>query len=337
MQQTPIRQRRTLRPAWLAGLAALAVCGLVGLPAQPAAAQDAGRFPDRPIQLVVGYGAGGSTDVCFRALAMAVGQTLGQQVVVANRPGAGSSLSIQWLKSQPADGYTIAALATGAVLNQFLNEKTGYDVVADLTPVSLVALYQAGLLVRADSPWKTVADVVAAAKAKADGVSYATAGLGTPQHLTISRLGQLTKSNWVHVPHKSGVEATMAVIRGDVDVLSQTAEWAPFVRDGRLRLLAVYTPERMAEFDQAPTLRQAGYDLTAPSMLGVVAPKGVPPAIVARLDAAFREASASNEFRNCAEKFALKTDYRSSTDFGGYIGETIRDWSSVARSFATRD
>lgn len=330
MKHGTTRSMRPFRAARaLASLACLAAFAL------PAAAQSDTKFPERPIQLVVGYGAGGSTDVCFRALAMQVGNKLGQQVVVANRPGAGSSLSIQWLKAQPADGYTIGALATGAVLNQFLNRKAGYDVATDLTPVSLVALYQAGLLVRADSPWKTIKDVVAAAQSKADGVTYATAGPGTPQHLTITRLGQLTKSNWVHVPHKSGVEATSAVIRGDVDVLSQTAEWAPFVRDGRLRLLAVYTPERMAEFNQAPTLREAGFDLIAPSMLGVVAPKGVPPAIVAKLEAAFRDASASSEFRNCAEKFALKTDYRNAADFGRYIGDTIRNWASVAREFAT--
>jgi tripartite-type tricarboxylate transporter receptor subunit TctC len=305
-------------------------------PLAPTAQAQGDNFPERPIQLVVGYGAGGSTDSCFRALAHHAGSVLGQPMVVVNKPGAGSSLSINWLTTQPADGYTIAALATGAVLNQFLNPKSGYDVVNDLEPIALVALYQAGLLVKADSPWRSVADVVEAARSGKEKVSYATAGVGTPQHLTMSRLGQLTGAEWDHVPHKSGTEAVTSVIRGDVSVLSQTAEWAPFVRDGRLRLLAVYTDSRMDGFADSPTLREAGYDLVAPSMLGVVGPKGVPPARIARLEAALREAAAAPAFINCSDQFALKRDFRASADFGRYIAETVRDWSPVAKAFANK-
>lgn len=315
--------------------ARLALALFAPLAAIPLAAQAAGEFPQRPIQLVVGYGAGGSTDICFRVLAKEVGAKLGQPVVVVNKPGAGSSISIAWLKAQPADGYTIGALATGAVLNQFLNRKSAYDVQADLAPISLVALYQAGLLVRADSPWKSVADVVAAAKSRKDGLTFSTAGPGTPQHLTISRLGEMTGSRWIHVPFKSGPEAIASVMSGDVDVLSQTSEWAAFVRDGRMRLLAVYTESRMAEFPDAPTMREAGFDLSAPSLLGVVAPKGVPAAVVGTLDAAFKEAAASADFANCANQFVLKRDYRSAEAFGRYIGETVKTWGPVASGFAT--
>lgn len=158
--------RRALRTALPAVAAAL---GLGAVLALPVAAQSAADFPQRPIQLIVGYGAGGATDSsCFRILAKEVGAKLGQSVAVVNKPGAGSSLSISWLKTQAADGYTISALATGAVLNQFLLRKPPYDVQADLTPISLMALYQAGLLVRADSPYKSAGDVVAAAKARSD-------------------------------------------------------------------------------------------------------------------------------------------------------------------------
>lgn len=294
----------------------------------------ASGYPDRPIQLVVGYGAGGSTDVCFRALATQVSADLGQQVVIQNRPGAGSSLSISWLKAQPADGYSIGAFSTAAVLNQFLNSKTGYDVQRDLTPVALLARYQAGLLVRPDSPWKSVADVIEAARTRKDGVTFATAGIGTPQHLTISQLARTSKSNWVHVPFKGGVDATTAVVSGDVDVLSQTAEWAPYVRDGRLKLLAVYTETRMKEFPDAPTLKEVGYDIVAPSMFGVVGPKGLPAPIVTRLDKAFRDAAASQAFVHCADQFALKIDVRPADGFAKVIDQTVNDWAEVSRSFA---
>lgn len=300
-----------------------------------APAPSSSKYPDRPIQLAIGYGAGGSTDVCFRALAHQVSTDLGQQVVVQNRPGAGSSLSISWLKAQPADGYSIAAFSTAAVLNQFLNSRIGYDVLRDLTPVALVARYQAGLLVRPDSPWKSLDDVIAAARASSRGVTFATAGVGTPQHLTISQLGQQTKSNWVHVPFKSGVEATTAVVSGEVDVLSQTAEWAPYVRDGRLRLLAVYTETRMKEFTGAPTLKEAGYDIVAPSMFGVVGPKGMPEPIVQRLDKAFRDGAASQPFVQCADQFALKIDVRDAKGFRQVMEGTVADWAETTKGFAT--
>lgn len=328
--------RTTLRSVLRTALPAVtAVLGLAAVVALPAAAQSAADFPQRPIQLVVGYGAGGATDICFRALAKEVGAKLGQSVAVVNKPGAGSSLSISWLKTQAADGYTISALSTGAVMNQFLLRKSPYDVQADLTPISLVALYQAGLVVRADSPYKSASDVVAAAKARPDGLTFSTAGPGTPQHLMMIRLGQLTGAKFIHVPFKNGPEAIAAVMAGDVDVLSQTSEWAQHVKDGRMRLLAVYTGSRMTEFPDAPTFREAGYDLTAPSLLGVVGPKGVPPAIVAKLEGAFQHAAGSADFQNCARQYALKLDYRPAAGFGSYLAETVKTWGPVASQLAT--
>jgi tripartite-type tricarboxylate transporter receptor subunit TctC len=324
--------RRALRTALPAVAAAL---GLGAVLAPPVAAQSAADFPQRPIQLIVGYGAGGATDICFRILAKEVGAKLGQSVAVVNKPGAGSSLSISWLKTQAADGYTISALATGAVLNQFLLRKPPYDVQADLTPISLMALYQAGLLVRADSPYKSAGDVVAAAKARSDGLTFATAGPGTPQHLMMIRLGQLTGAKFIHVPFKNGPEAIAAVMAGDVDVLSQTAEWAQQVKDGRMRLLAVYTGSRMPEFPAVPTIREAGYDLTAPSLLGVVGPKGVPPAVVAKLEGAFQQAAGSADFQNCARQYVLKLDYRPAAGFRDYLAETVKTWGPVASEFAS--
>jgi len=162
------------------------VLGLLGVGFAVASAQaGAQAYPTRPIQLVVGYGAGGGTDMCFRALALTASKELGQSVVVENKPGAGSSLSIGYIARQKPDGYNIAALSTGAVLNQFLVPSIDYDVMKDLTPIAMVAQYQVGLLVRADSPLKTLDDVIKKAKQAPDTIAFSTAGVGTPQHLTM--------------------------------------------------------------------------------------------------------------------------------------------------------
>lgn len=307
--------------------------GLLGVAASGGIAS-ANNYPDKPIQLIVGYGAGGGTDMCFRALAQSASQTLGQSIVIENKPGAGSSLSIAYITRQKPDGYSIAALSTGGVLNQYLIKSTTYDVNKDLTPLSMMAQYQAGLLVRADSPYKTIHDVIEAAKAKS--ISYSTAGVGTPQHLTMEVLGKQTGAKWVHAPYKSGIEASTALLRGDVEVMSQTAEWAPYVRDKRLRLLTVYTDKRMPEFDYAPTLKEAGFDIVAPSMFGLVGPQGIDAKIVEKLDKAFKTAIDSKEFQNCAQQFGLMVDYKTPQEFAAYIKQTADGWGPVALELNTQ-
>ena len=291
----------------------------------------ANDYPAQPIQLIVGYGAGGGTDMCFRALALTASQKLGQSIVVENKPGAGSSLSIGYIARQKPDGYSIAALSTGAVLNPYLVPTIDYDVMKDLTPIAMVAQYQVGLLVRQDSAMKSLDDIIKSAKQRPGKIAYSTAGVGTPQHLTMEKLGQTVDVKWTHVPYKSGVEASMALLRGDVEVMAQTAEWVPYVRDGRLRLLNVFTEKRMEGFDTAPTLLEEGYELVAPSILGLVGPKGMDPQVVAKIDAAFKAAIDTPEFRQCTDQFGLKTDYKDAQEFTSYIQGTIDTWAPVIK------
>ena len=207
----------------------MAAVTCIGAFAAVAPAVAAEEFPSRPIQLVVGYGAGGGTDMCFRALALTASKELGQSIVIENRPGAGSSLSIGYIARQKPDGYNVAALSTGAVLNQFLVPSIDYDVMKDLTPIAMVAQYQVGLLVRADSPMKSLDDIIKKAKDDPESIAFSTAGVGTPQHLTMVKLGEEVGAKWTHAPYKSGIEASTALVRGDVEVMAQTAEWVPFL------------------------------------------------------------------------------------------------------------
>jgi len=308
----------------------IAVLACLAALVAPATAQS----PSNPISLTVGYGAGGGTDVCNRTLALDVGQRLGQTLVVENRPGAGSSLSVAYIIRQKPDGYNIASLSTGGVLNQILTPSTKYDVTTDLTSIAMVAQYQVGVLVKADSPYQTLQDLIAAAQRTQ--LSYSTAGVGTPQHLTTERLAEQIGATWTHVPYKSGPETITALLRGDVDFMAQTAEWVPYVRDGRLRLLAVYTESRMQGFD-APTLRELGYDLVAPSLLGIVGPAGMDASIVKRLQDAFGQATRTPAFAQCADQFGLKVDFRDAAAFGAYLRETLTRWGPLLRQYAQKD
>lgn len=291
-------------------------------------------FPRQPITLVVGYGAGGGTDVCNRMLALQVGKKLGQPVVVDNKPGAGSSLSVGYVARQKPDGYAIASLSTGGVLNQVLNPQITYDVRRDLTPIAMVAQYQAGVLVRADSPMRTMQDIIKASQAPGKSLTYSTAGIGTPQHLTSERLAQQTKAQWVHAPYKSGPEAITALLRGDVDFMAQTAEWVPYVRDGRLRLVAVYTEDRMSAFGDVPTLKELGYNLVAPSILGIVGPAKMPAATVKLLQDQFQAAMQTKEFQDCSDNFGLKPDFKNAETFQAYLEKTLVDWTPLLKQFS---
>lgn len=293
-------------------------------------------YPKRTITLVVGYGAGGGTDVCNRALALNVGKKLGQTVIVDNKAGAGSSMSISYIARQKPDGYALASLSSGGVLNQVMNPQAKYDVVNGLTSIAMVAQYQVGLLVRADSTFKTLDDIIKAAQAGGKSLTYSTAGIGTPQHLTTVRLADKVKADWVHAPYKSGPEAIMALLRGDVDFMAQTAEWVPYVRDGRLRLITVFTDQRIKGFEQAPTLRELGHDLVAPSILGIVGPAKMPADIVIALQNAFQAAMQTKEFQDCAENFGLKPDFKDSATFNTFLSDTLKEWGPLIKTISDK-
>jgi len=194
----------------------------------------------------------------------------------------------------------------------------------------------ATVLVRADSAYKTMADLINAAQSARKPLTYSTAGIGTPQHLTTERLAQKTGTQWVHAPYKSGPEAITALMRGDVDFMAQTAEWVPYVRDGRLRLLSVFTGERIKGFD-APTLKELGYDLVAPSILGIAGPARMDAAIVKKLQDAFHKAIQTAEFQSCADQFGLKPDFKDSAAFGAFLKDTLAGWTPLLRQFASKE
>lgn len=278
------------------------------------------KFPGKPITLEVGYGAGGSTDLPARALAEAAGKILGQPVVVINKPGGGSSVMLSELKTAKPDGYTLGVLSSGGVLSAHMR-KVPYHPVNDFDSILQYSVYQYGLVVRADSPWKTLKEFIAYAQANPGKVKYSTAGAGTPQHLVMVQLGEATKVKWTHIPFGSGNEAITALMGGHVDCSAQTTEWKAQVDAGRLRLLAILMPNRMTDYPNIPTLMDLGYTIAAPSIIGIVAPKGLPKDRLKILHDAFHKGLQDPGFKKALDQFDLPLVYRNPEDCAKFTRE----------------
>jgi len=293
------------------------------------------KYPARPINFLIGYPAGGTTDICARPLATAAGKILGQPIVIVNKPGGASAVAVATLKTEKPDGYTIGILPSGAVLSQHMR-KVPYDSARDFTPIMQYAVYLYGLVVQTESPWKTFKDFIDYAKANPGKIRYSTAGPGTPQHLVMERLALKEKIKWTHIPFEGGGPAIAALLGGHVEASSQTTEWKKQVEAGRLRLLAVYGEKRMSDFPNVPTLLELGYDITAPSLICIVGPKGLSPQAVETLHAAFKKAMEDPDFIKIGHQVDQPALYRGPRDLGKHLVEMNEEVGTLIRDLGLR-
>ncbi|HSR12726.1 MAG TPA: tripartite tricarboxylate transporter substrate binding protein [Thermodesulfobacteriota bacterium] len=294
------------------------------------------KFPSRPINFVVGYPAGGTTDLCARPLAAAASKILGQPVIVLNKPGGGSAVAVTSLKTERPDGYTVGVLPTGAVLGQHMR-KVPYDSARDFTPIMQYAVYLYGFVVRQDAPWKTFKEFIEYAKANPGKVRYSTAGPGTSQHLVMERLALKENIKWTHIPFQGGGPAITALLGGHVEASSQTTEWKPHVESGKLRLLAVYGDKRMTDFPSVPTLLELGYDIVAPSIISIIGPKGIPPQIVDTLHAAFRKSMEDPDFIKVSRQVDQPPLYLGPEDLGRHLVKMNEEVGALIRSLGIQE
>jgi tripartite-type tricarboxylate transporter receptor subunit TctC len=263
---------RTLRAALAVAPVLLAV-----MASGPSAAAD---YPDRDVVLTVGYAAGGVTDVSARILAKAMEKDLGRSLVIMNRAGAQATIGPAFLAKQAPDGYNVGVLtfAPLAIVPHMLPVSFKTD---DFTYIGAFGRFQYGLAVRADSPYKTVADLVAAAKT---GKSVFFSAPGAPNNIAFFELGRKTGAKFEQILYKSGQESVLAVLTGNCEAVIQSpSELVPHVKAGKLRLLASVSPSRWPDRPDLPTMAEAGFDVQIESWMGLGVPKGTPPAIVARL------------------------------------------------------
>jgi tripartite-type tricarboxylate transporter receptor subunit TctC len=245
-------------------------------------------FPEKPVHIFVPYAPGGGVDVLARTLGDAVSRQWGQSIVIENRPGAGGVVASQALASATPDGYTLIVVASGHATNPFLYPKLPYDTFKNFTPISLLASSANILLVRADSPFKTLSDVIAQAKAKPGGLSFGHSGNGTSTHLAGELLKSLAKIDIEAIPYKGGAPAINDLLGGQIPMsFNNGPESVGQLEAGTLRALAVTTASRAPFLPNVPTIGETvpGYELEV--WWGLLGPGGMPPDLVARISQDF--------------------------------------------------
>jgi tripartite-type tricarboxylate transporter receptor subunit TctC len=266
------------------GFAVIIVAMLAGL--GPASAQS--NFPTKPVHIFVPYAAGGGVDILARTLGDVVSRQWGQTVVVENRPGAGGVVASQALVQTPPDGYTLIVVASGHATNPFLYPKIPYDTFRDFTPISLLASSPNILLVRADSPFKSLSDVIAEAKAKPGTLSFAHAGTGTSTHLAGELLKALAKLDIEAIPYKGGAPAINDLLGGQIPLsINNGPESVGQIQAGTVRALAVTTATRAPFLPEVPSMGEtvSGYDTEV--WWGLLGPGGMPRDLVEKISRDF--------------------------------------------------
>lgn len=288
-------------------------------------ASAAEAFPNRSITLIVPYPAGGATDLLARPLADEAKKSLGQTVVIDNRAGGGGAVGVGAIVGKKPDGYLLSVAVESLHRNSFIN-KLPFDTVKDLTPIIAFSGNLYGICVRADSPHKTLKDLLNYAKANPGKLSYMASGVGTSGHISMEELavkaGNLKLS---HIPSKGDQESSAALLGGHVDAISTSAGFIPLVEAGQLRLLATYTSKRTKKFPNVPTVDELGYGVVQEAPIGIFGPKGMSADVVKILHDAFKKAMDSEAFLSTMDKFQQPPVYMNSTELGKYWAEAYVD------------
>jgi len=293
--------------------------GVIGMAPAAAASSD---YPNRPVRMLIGFGPGGPTDITFRRLAELASKELGQQIVVENKPGVGATLAPSSMaKSEKPDGYTIAA-ATAGLLRVPHMQKVDWDPLEDFTWISGLGGYTFVLAVRDDSPFKTVEELIAHAKANPEVVSVGTAGAGTTMHLLTEALGDMAGVKLTHIGFKSSSENAVNLLGGHTQAtVDAIGSLLPHVEAGKVRVLMTFDEEPASWLPGVPTAKQVGYDLSYPAPYGLVGPKGMPEDVVNKLATAFKAAADSPEYAQLLEQLRQTYWYRTPSEYQAWARE----------------
>jgi len=258
--------------------------------AAPGIARAQGDFPNHSIRLVIPWPPGASADAFLRVMAEQTGKRLGQSVVPDNKPGANASLSAVALKDAKPDGYTLGQVHTGTFRAAMMADKPAYDPLNDFTFIIQLSGSVHGIVVRSDSPWNTLEEFVAAAKAQPGKLTYGTFGQASIQNLVMVDIQQRLGIELTHVPYKGGGDLYSGLLGSQIDAVADASGWISLVQSGKFRLLVVWGSQRMKMFPDVRTLQEAGIDLVVNSPYGVCGPKGMDPAVVKKIHDAMKDA-----------------------------------------------
>jgi len=321
-------QRRTLIQTAIAGLTATAL---------PSFAQ--GAWPTgKAITYLVPFPAGGTTDVLGRLVSQKLGAVLGTSVVIDNRGGAGGSVGSEIASRAAPDGYTmLGGTISSHAINVSLYPKIGYDPIKSFAPVTLIGTNPVVLVVNAASPYKTLKDVLEASKAKAGGLSSASAGTGTSQHLSLELLAFKSGVKFTHVPYKGSGPAIQDVIGGQVDMMfDTTVVAAPHIQSGKLRAIAVTSAKRLASMPDVPTVAESGVkglgDFEVVSWQAIFVPAGTPAQIVERLHKEIRTILAQPDMQEKMKSFGMEPADMTTTQIAAFQKAEVDKWAQVIKA-----
>jgi len=297
--------------------------------------QAAGQgYPNKPIRMIVASAPQGGTDAIARILAVELGSTLGQQVVVENRAGAGGQIGTAFVARSPADGYTmIMSAAAAVVIHPNTYRKLPYDMAKDFAPVSLVASSEYILAVHPSLPVKTVKDLVALAKAKPGLIAFSSSGRFSIPHLSGELFKQAAGVDMLHVAYKGGGPAAAAVLGGEVSLYFGTGPTVvPHARNGRLRLIATASEKRSSAHPELPTIGETLPGLTVSAWYGVQVPAGTPSDIVNRLNTEIVRSVASERVTNAIRAAGLEPLTSTPAEFAAFIQAQTQRWGKAVKA-----
>ncbi len=291
-------------------------------------------YPSRPVTIVVPFAAGQSGDILARILSEPLSKSWGKALIVDNKTGAGGIIGSQFVAKAAPDGYTLLLGSSGPMaIAPNLIKNAGYDPRRDFTPIMNVAGVAQALVVPANSKYKTVQDLIADAKARPGKLSYASGGNGSTQHLTMEMLKQRTGISMVHIPYKGTSPAYTDLIGGQIDVLFDSAPGVvPFLQGDKVRVLAVSTAQRMPSWPSVPTVAESGvpgFDVLG--WLGIVAPKGLDPAIQKKLNTDLKAALALDSTKASLSRLGMIPVGNSPEEFGKYITSELAKFGDVIK------
>lgn len=308
-------------------IGAMAIIGF----ASPVLAQS--NYPDRPVKLIVPFGPGGFTDVVARILGQKLSVAMGQQFVIENKPGAGSTIGTDFVAKAPADGYTLVMVSTAHVLGPWVYKKVPYDALKDFTVVSKLVDSAYVLTVNPKVPAKNVKEFIALAKANPDSIRYASSGNGGNQHLMGGLFATMTDTKIQHVPYKGSSGATNDLLAGIVEsTFAAVPNVLPHIQQGKLRALAVTTSKRIPQLPDVPTLAEAGVPgYEASVWLALLAPANTPSDIVTKLNREIVKVLASPDTKKALFDAGVESAYATPEAMTTYMGKEYERWGKVIK------
>jgi tripartite-type tricarboxylate transporter receptor subunit TctC len=290
-------------------------------------------YPVKPVKLVVGFTPGGGVDINARLLASKLTELLGQQVIVENRPGAGTNIANEYVARSAPDGYTLLINTAAVAINMALYAKPGFDTLRDFAAVSIFSSSPNILVVNANVPVKSVAELLAKARSEPGKLNYSSAGAGTTQHLSGELFKTLTRTDIVHIPYKGTAPALTALISGEVQLsYANIPAISAHVKSGRLRPLATTGPKRAELMPDVPTMKESGVDMDVVVWYGVLAPAATPRDIVAKLADAVARSANSPDIRQKLVEQGAEPMGNTPEEFSKLLRQEVATWAAVVKA-----